>query len=85
MSAVQVMVHAHLLSLALGLSEFKRRTGLDPYDFETRTLRRLRPILEDVSNNRRVVAEIREENPNAEEALSASLEAFKKVVGGEQV
>ncbi len=83
MSAAQVMVHAHLSSLALSLSEFKRQTGLDPYDFQTRTLRRLRPILEDLSNNQRVVAEIREENPHAKEALSASLEAFKKAAGGE--
>ncbi|WP_449462528.1 prephenate dehydrogenase/arogenate dehydrogenase family protein [Tardisphaera miroshnichenkoae] len=83
MSAVQVMVHAHLSSLALALSEFKRETGLDPYDFQTRTLRRLRPVLEDFSRNQRVVAEIREQNPYAKEALSASLEAFKKVAGEE--
>ncbi|MFQ1020840.1 prephenate dehydrogenase/arogenate dehydrogenase family protein [Tardisphaera saccharovorans] len=83
MSAVQVMVHAHLLSLMSSLNQFAQINGIDPYRYETRTLRRLRPILDDLSKNERVVREIREQNSYAKEALALSRKAFNRVAGGE--
>ena len=83
MSAVQVMVHAHLLSLMESLEEFKRKTGIDPYYYETRTVRRLRPIIQDVSANMRVVREIREQNQHSKEALELSLRVFTGIARGE--